>query len=62
MSAFDNIGGQFKATFIYDNMTQEESRKYVAQKLINSYNKLSDMAKKIIKPKFDAAMLLLKEK
>lgn len=61
MSAFDNIGGQFKATFIYDNMTQEESRKYVAQKLINSYNKLSDMAKKIIKPKFDAAMLLLKE-
>ncbi len=59
MSAFDNIGGQFKATFIYDNMTQEESRKYVAQKLINSYSKLSSEAKKLIKPKFDAAMLLL---
>lgn len=62
MSAFDNIGGQFKATFIYDNMTQMESRKYVRRKLVNSYNKLSNEAKEIIKPKFDAAMLLLQER
>jgi len=61
MSAFDNIGGQFKATFIYDNMNQTDSRKYVMKKLINSYNKISDDAKKLIKPKFDAVMLLLGE-
>lgn len=59
MSAFDNIAGIFQAAFIYENKNQEESKKSVKQKLINSFDKLSPQAREIIKPKFDAAMLLL---
>jgi len=59
MSNFDNLSGIFKAAFIYENKDQQEAQKSVRQKLINSFNKLSSEAKKIIKPKYDAAMLLL---
>ncbi len=60
MSAFDNIGGQFKATFIYDNMNQNDSREYVLRKLVNSYNKISPSAKELVKDKYGAAMVLLR--
>ena len=59
MSHFDCIGGMFKAAFIYEDHTQKSAEKSIRQKLINSWNKLSDEAKKIIKPKYDAAMVLL---
>jgi uncharacterized protein len=59
MSIFNNIGGIFKAAFSYENKNQEEGNKAAKQKLINSYNKLSEQAKEIIKPKYEAAMLLL---
>lgn len=59
MATFDRIEGIFMAAFIYEKLGQVESRKSVKEKLINSYNKLSPEAKEIIKPKFDAAMLLL---
>ena len=59
MSIFDNIGGQFKAAYSYEDRTQEEGNRAVKQKLVNSFNKMSESAKEIIKPKYEAAMLLL---
>ena len=61
MSHFDELGGLFKYEFIINGITfkQKEAQKRVKEKLARSYNKLSDSAKKIIKPKYDAAMLLL---
>ncbi|MFH0792377.1 MAG: HD domain-containing protein [bacterium] len=61
MSAFDNISGIFKAAFVYENKTQDEARKSVREKLENKWNQLRfDDSRRIIKPKFEAAMLLLK--
>jgi len=59
MSHFDNIGGPMKAAFVYEGLSQLEANKTVREKLIRSYNKLSPFAKEIIKPKYDAVMLLL---
>jgi len=58
MAHFDNIGRIFKAAFVFENHTQQSAQEAVRDKLVNSYNKLSLEAKKIIKPKFEAAMLL----
>lgn len=60
MSNYDNIAGIFKAALVYEKLSQSEAQKAVRKKLIESYNKLSEESKKIIKPKYDAAMLLLK--
>ena len=60
MSNFDNISGIFKASFIHENKTQGEAKEAVRKKLQNKYNQLSEESKKIIKSKYDAAMLLLK--
>jgi len=61
MSHFDNIGGIFKAAFIYENLNQKQATDSVRTKLNNSWKKLRfDDSKKIIKPKYEAAMLLLK--
>ncbi len=60
MANFDNIPGIFKAALVYERLDQGQARKAVLKKLINSYNKLSKEAKKIIKPKYGAAMLLFK--
>jgi uncharacterized protein len=59
MSSFDNLPGIFKAAFVYENKNQGEAKKSVKTKLANCYEKLSPEAQKIIKPKYDAAMLLL---
>jgi uncharacterized protein len=59
ISIFDNIGGIYKAAFTYENKNQEQGNKAVRQKLMNSFNKVSPEAKEIIRPKYDAAMLLL---
>lgn len=60
MSHFDALPGLFRAYYVCEKKyTQGQAGKEVKQKLINSYNKLSKDAQKIIKPKFDAAMLLL---
>lgn len=59
LSHFDCIGGLFKAAFIYEDLSQGDAQISVRQKLINSWNKLSRESKEIIKPKYDAAMLLL---
>ncbi len=60
MSNFENIAGIFKAAFVYENNTQGEAKDSVREKLIRKWNQLSEEGKKIIKPKYKAAMLLLK--
>jgi uncharacterized protein len=60
MSNFDNIAGIFKAAFTYEGLTQGEARVAVRQKLENKYNQLHfEVSKEIIRPKYEAAMLLL---
>jgi len=60
MSAFDNIPGVFKAAFVYEHNTQGEAKESVRNKLKNKFNQLYfKNSKKIIKPKYKAAMLLL---
>ncbi|MGM5487996.1 MAG: HD domain-containing protein [Nanobdellota archaeon] len=60
LSNFDNIAGIFKAAFLYENKSQGEAKESVRQKLEQKYAQLHfEKSKKIIKPKFEAAMLLL---
>ena len=61
MNSFDNIAGIFKAAFIYENQGQGEAKDSTRKKLENKWNQLHfEKSKEIIKPKFEAAMLLLK--
>lgn len=61
MSNFDNIGGIFKAALVYENMNQKEATEAVRRKLENKWKQLHfEASKKIVKPKYEAAMLLLK--
>jgi len=60
MSHFDSIAGLLKSAFIEEKKNVKEAKEYVKEKLQRSWDKLSDNAKNIIKPKFDAARLLLK--
>ncbi|GBE20291.1 MAG TPA: HD domain-containing protein [Candidatus Pacearchaeota archaeon] len=60
MTHFDNISGIFMAAFLYENKNQGEAQDEVREKLIRSYNKISSEAQNLIKPKYNAAMLLLK--
>lgn len=58
---FNNISGIFKAAFLYEGLTQREAQISAKQKLERKWNKLYlKESKKLIKPKYDAAMLLLK--
>ncbi|PIS07765.1 metal-dependent phosphohydrolase [Candidatus Berkelbacteria bacterium CG10_big_fil_rev_8_21_14_0_10_43_13] len=62
MTAFDSIGGLFKAAYIFENLHQAEAEKSVLKKLENKYKKLHfAKSKEIIKPKYEAAKLLLKK-
>ncbi|MDP3991180.1 MAG: HD domain-containing protein [Candidatus Nealsonbacteria bacterium] len=61
MSNFDNISGIFKAAFVYENKNQDEAQESVRKKLENKWSKLHfDDSRRIIKPKYEAVMLLLK--
>ncbi len=60
MSNFDNISGIFNAAFVYENMTQSEAKDSVKQKLERKWKQLHfEKSKEIIRPKYEAAMLLL---
>ena len=60
MSNFDNLAGIFKAAFIYENLSQKEAKESVKQKLERKWGQLRlDKSKEIIKPKYEAVMLLL---
>ena len=61
MSNFDNIAGIFNAAFVYENKTQGEAKDSVRQKLERKWKQLQfEKSKQIIRPKYKAAMLLLK--
>ena len=61
MSNFDNLAGIFKAAFVYEGLEQGEAQKSVREKLKRKWNKLHfEKSKEIIKPKYEAVMLLLK--
>jgi 8-oxo-dGTP diphosphatase len=61
MCHFEEIEGLFKYEYIIHGikLKQKQAKQNVLHKYSNSYDKLSEDAKKIIKPKYDAAMLLL---
>ena len=60
MSTFDNIPGIFKAAFVFEKNSQGEAKESVRKKLERKWNQLHfENSKRIIKPKYDAAMLLL---
>lgn len=60
MSNFENIAGIFKAAFVYENLNQGEARDSVRKKLENKWKQLHfDSSRRIIKPKYEAALLLL---
>ncbi|MDD5043708.1 MAG: HD domain-containing protein [Patescibacteria group bacterium] len=61
MNNFDNIAGIFKAAFVYENLDQGEAKIAARKKLENKWKQLHfDKSKEIIRPKYEAAMLLLK--
>lgn len=59
MAHFDNISGLFMAAFKFENHNQMSATVSVRKKLNNSYEKLSPIAREIIKSKYEAALLLL---
>lgn len=58
MSHFDDIQGLFQIAYAKE-LNRGQAREYVREKLIRSYNKLSEEGKEIAKSKYEAAMLLL---
>lgn len=59
LPCFDHLEGQFLWVIERDGVkNQQEIRKIIRQKLINKYNQLSVEGKEVIKPKYEAAMLL----
>ena len=59
MSNFDDIAGIFQVAFI-ENLDRGEAKDSVREKLERKWNQLHfENSKKIIKPKYEAAMLLL---
>jgi len=61
MSNFDNLAGIFKAAYVYEKLSQSEAKKSICEKLTRKWKQLHfEESKKTIKPKYEAAMLLLK--
>ncbi len=56
---FDDIGNLIWVVAHYEKKDKKEALCSVKDKVINSFEKLSDSAKEIVRPKFEAAMLLL---
>jgi uncharacterized protein len=61
LSAFESLSGLFGAAFVCEGKNQMEAKESVREKLQNKWNQLHfEKSKEIIKPKYEAAMLLLK--
>jgi uncharacterized protein len=61
LSAFDDLAGLFQAALVYEKLSRKEAKDSVRQKLENKWKQLRfEKSRQIIKPKYDAAMLLLK--
>lgn len=61
LAHFDAIFPLVISGVVYHNQSWKESIMKTKQKSINSYNKLSPEAKELVKDKYEAAMLLLKD-
>jgi uncharacterized protein len=60
MSNFNNISGIFKAAFVFEKKDQGEAAASVRKKLENKWKQLRfKKSKQMIRPKYEAAMLLL---
>jgi uncharacterized protein len=60
LAHFDNIGSLFYLAFFRHKKDIDEAESWLMKKLKRSWNKISlEESKKLIKPKYDAAMLLL---
>ena len=59
LDAFDNISKQFLITLVHEKKPLEDAKKSIATKLQNKWGQLSIEGKELIKPKYEAAMLLL---
>lgn len=61
LSAFNDLAGLFQCAYAYEKLARKDAEKSVRQKLINKWRQLKfKKSKEIIKPKYKAAMLLLK--
>lgn len=60
LSSLNDITGLFQCAFSYEKLSRKEAKDSVRQKLKNKWDQLQfEKSKKIIKSKYDAAMLLL---
>lgn len=59
LSNFDAVAGIFHAAYTTEGLGESEGKEAIVRKLQNKYNQLHfTESKRIIKPKYDAAMLL----
>lgn len=58
MSHFDDIQGLFRLALVSKKMDTMTAKQFVYAKLERSWNKLSDEAKQIIRPKYEAVKVL----
>jgi len=61
LSHFDNLSSLFNLALVRRKLNIDDAKTFVRDKLERSWNKLTPKAKEIIKSKYEAAMLLLKE-
>jgi len=63
ISAFNDIAGLFQCAYTYEKLSRIEAKKSVLNKLNNKWQQLKFAeSKKIVKPKYEAVTLLLKNK
>jgi len=63
MSAFMNISGLFRCALVYEELSRHEAAESVKRKLQNKWEQLGfPKSKEMMKPYYDAAMLLLNSK
>ncbi len=59
MSHFDEVDSLFYLALVVKKMNAKDAKTYIKDKLQRSYNKLTPRAKNMIRPKYDAFMLVL---
>ena len=59
LCTFDDLAKHFWVVYSAEKKSLEEGKKSVKQKMMNKWNQLSPEGKKLIKPKYEAIMLLL---
>lgn len=61
MSAFSDLTGLYQCAFAYEKLPRKEAKESIIEKLENKWNQLQfEKSKELIRPKYEAAMLLLK--